>query len=101
MATPAPPPTASPAAPRSTCSAVSAGSPSPRDPAAPSPPAGRRAAGRAPSPEQAPHEPANIRTARTVLQAVVGLAVALPAIVTASGIPEALPWAVDNDGGAR
>ncbi|WP_328739866.1 hypothetical protein OHA91_22725 [Streptomyces erythrochromogenes] len=32
------------------------------------------------------------RTARTVLQSAVGLAVTLPAIVTASGIPEALPW---------
>ncbi|MFG2747250.1 hypothetical protein ACGFY0_45370 [Streptomyces chartreusis] len=32
------------------------------------------------------------RTARTVLQTALGLAVALPAIVSASGIPEALPW---------
>ncbi|MFD9306145.1 hypothetical protein ACFWCB_26410 [Streptomyces sp. NPDC060048] len=32
------------------------------------------------------------RTARTILQAAVGLAVALPAIVAASGIPQALPW---------
>ncbi|KIX78077.1 hypothetical protein SF23_08785 [Streptomyces sp. MBRL 10] len=32
------------------------------------------------------------RTARTVLQTGVGVAVALPAIVAASGIPEALPW---------
>ncbi|WP_030659706.1 MULTISPECIES: hypothetical protein [Streptomyces] len=32
------------------------------------------------------------RTARTVLQTAVGVAIALPAIVDASGIPEALPW---------
>ncbi|MFG2900986.1 hypothetical protein ACGFZH_28355 [Streptomyces zaomyceticus] len=32
------------------------------------------------------------RTARTVLQTAVGFAVALPAIVAASGIPESLPW---------
>ena len=32
------------------------------------------------------------RTARTVLQSALGIAVALPAIVAASGIPEALPW---------
>ncbi|MGW2580847.1 hypothetical protein ACWCYZ_05820 [Streptomyces virginiae] len=32
------------------------------------------------------------RTARTVLQTGLGLAVALPAIVSASNIPEALPW---------
>lgn len=32
------------------------------------------------------------RSLRTVLQAAVGFAVALPAIVGASGIPEALPW---------
>ncbi|WKV74212.1 hypothetical protein AW27_023510 [Streptomyces sp. PCS3-D2] len=32
------------------------------------------------------------RTARTMLQTGLGLAVALPAIVDASGIPEALPW---------
>ena len=32
------------------------------------------------------------RTARTVLQTGLGLAVALPAIVSASGIPESLPW---------
>ncbi|MFE6225492.1 hypothetical protein [Streptomyces sp. NPDC057854] len=32
------------------------------------------------------------RTARTVLQTALGFAVALPAIVSASGIPEALPW---------
>ncbi|MGC9536562.1 hypothetical protein [Streptomyces sp. UG1] len=36
--------------------------------------------------------PANKRTARTVIQGVVMFAVALPAIVTASGIPESLPW---------
>ncbi|MER7046789.1 hypothetical protein [Streptomyces jumonjinensis] len=32
------------------------------------------------------------RTIRTVLQATLGLAVALPGIVTASGIPASLPW---------
>lgn len=32
------------------------------------------------------------RTARTVLQTSLGVAVTLPAIVAASGIPEALPW---------
>jgi hypothetical protein len=32
------------------------------------------------------------RTIRTILQAGVGVAVALPAIVEASGISEALPW---------
>lgn len=32
------------------------------------------------------------RTARTVLQTGVGVAVALPGIVAASGIPAALPW---------
>lgn len=32
------------------------------------------------------------RTARTVLQTALGLAVVLPAIVDASGIPAALPW---------
>lgn len=32
------------------------------------------------------------RAARTVLQSAVGFAVALPAIVSASGIPETLPW---------
>ncbi len=32
------------------------------------------------------------RTARTVLQTALGIAVVLPAIVTAAGIPEALPW---------
>lgn len=35
---------------------------------------------------------ANKRTARTVLQTAVGVAVALPQIVAAAGIPEALPW---------
>ncbi|WP_328678485.1 hypothetical protein [Streptomyces sp. NBC_00343] len=35
---------------------------------------------------------ANKRTVRTVIQGVVMFAVALPAIVTASGIPESLPW---------
>jgi hypothetical protein len=32
------------------------------------------------------------RVARTVLQTAVGTAVALPGIVSASGVPEALPW---------
>ncbi|WP_431903595.1 hypothetical protein [Nonomuraea sp. bgisy101] len=32
------------------------------------------------------------RTLRTGLQTAVGFAVALPAIVDASGIPETLPW---------
>lgn len=32
------------------------------------------------------------RTARTVLQSTVGVAVALPGIVGASGIPASLPW---------
>ncbi|MGW3513812.1 hypothetical protein [Streptomyces sp. NPDC000994] len=32
------------------------------------------------------------RTARTVIQTAVGTAVALPAIVDASGIPTSLPW---------
>ncbi|MDV5145943.1 hypothetical protein R1T08_17425 [Streptomyces sp. SBC-4] len=32
------------------------------------------------------------RTARTVLQSAVGIAVMLPAIVSASGVPETLPW---------
>lgn len=32
------------------------------------------------------------RTARTILQTAVGFAVVLPAIVAASGVPEALPW---------
>lgn len=35
--------------------------------------------------------PANKRTIRTVIQAVVGLGLALPAIVAATGIPESLP----------
>ncbi|MEU8316624.1 MULTISPECIES: hypothetical protein [Actinomycetes] len=34
----------------------------------------------------------NKRTARTMLQTALGIAVALPAIVAASGVPEALPW---------
>ncbi|MBK3576116.1 hypothetical protein JHN63_20295 [Streptomyces sp. MBT65] len=34
------------------------------------------------------------RTVRTVIQGVVMFAVALPAIVNASGIPESLPWVV-------
>lgn len=36
--------------------------------------------------------PANKRAIRTVIQGVVMFAVALPAIVSASGIPESLPW---------
>lgn len=36
--------------------------------------------------------PEDKRAARTVLQAAVGLALALPLIVQASGIPESLPW---------
>ncbi|MER8042272.1 hypothetical protein [Streptomyces sp. NPDC094032] len=32
------------------------------------------------------------RTARTVLQTAVGIAVVLPALVDASGIPATLPW---------
>jgi hypothetical protein len=32
------------------------------------------------------------RTLRTVLQTALGLAVALPFIVQASGVPESLPW---------
>ncbi|APE23328.1 MULTISPECIES: hypothetical protein [Streptomyces] len=32
------------------------------------------------------------RTARTVLQSAVGIAVVLPAIVDAAGLPETLPW---------
>ncbi|RSS59586.1 hypothetical protein [Streptomyces sp. WAC01280] len=36
--------------------------------------------------------PAAKRTARTVIQTAVALALALPAIVTASGIPAALPY---------
>ncbi|MGW1761010.1 hypothetical protein [Streptomyces mirabilis] len=35
---------------------------------------------------------ANKRTVHTVIQGVVMFAVALPAIVNASGIPESLPW---------
>jgi hypothetical protein len=34
------------------------------------------------------------RTARTVLQTTVGVAVALPGIVDASGVPASLPWVV-------
>ncbi|MEF9883438.1 hypothetical protein [Streptomyces sp. P9-A4] len=36
--------------------------------------------------------PVTKRTIRTVLQTTVALALALPAIVAASGIPAALPW---------
>ncbi|QQM45019.1 hypothetical protein [Streptomyces liliifuscus] len=32
------------------------------------------------------------RTTRTALQTTVGVAAMLPGIVTASGIPESLPW---------
>jgi hypothetical protein len=32
------------------------------------------------------------RTARTVLQSAVGIALVLPAVVDASGVPESLPW---------
>lgn len=32
------------------------------------------------------------RTVRTVLQTTVGVAVALPGIVDASGVPASLPW---------
>ncbi|MGW2016040.1 hypothetical protein [Streptomyces sp. NPDC001927] len=32
------------------------------------------------------------RTVRTVLQSAVGIAVVLPAIVDASGLPATLPW---------
>ncbi|MGW2202185.1 hypothetical protein [Streptomyces sp. NPDC001774] len=32
------------------------------------------------------------RTARTVLQTAVGIAVVLPAVVDASGLPATLPW---------
>ncbi|CAL9296894.1 hypothetical protein [Streptomyces sp. SudanB25_2051] len=35
---------------------------------------------------------ANRRTARTIVQTAVALAVLLPAIVDASGIPASLPW---------
>ncbi|WP_404958989.1 hypothetical protein [Streptomyces sp. 147326] len=35
---------------------------------------------------------ANKRTVRTLVQTTVALAVALPAIVGAAGIPEHLPW---------
>jgi hypothetical protein len=36
--------------------------------------------------------PANKRAIRTVVQTAVGFALALPAIVAATGIPESLPW---------
>lgn len=32
------------------------------------------------------------RTLRTILQAAVGIAVALPGIIAASGVPATLPW---------
>ncbi|MFD8949004.1 hypothetical protein ACFV0B_09145 [Streptomyces xanthophaeus] len=38
--------------------------------------------------------PAATRTVRTVIQTTVALAVALPAIIGAAGIPEHLPWVV-------
>ncbi|MGW7514773.1 hypothetical protein ACWGJ2_04195 [Streptomyces sp. NPDC054796] len=38
--------------------------------------------------------PATKRTVRTIIQTTVAIAVALPAIVSASGIPESLPWVV-------
>ncbi|MGA5509359.1 hypothetical protein [Streptomyces umbrinus] len=38
--------------------------------------------------------PATKRAVRTVLQGVVMFAAALPAIVSASGIPQSLPWVV-------
>ncbi|MFZ4234986.1 hypothetical protein ACOZGD_07310 [Streptomyces murinus] len=33
------------------------------------------------------------RTLRTVIQTALGIAAVLPAVVSASGIPQALPWA--------
>ncbi|MBC9714086.1 hypothetical protein H9Y04_16100 [Streptomyces sp. TRM66268-LWL] len=36
--------------------------------------------------------PANKRTIRTLIQGTAAFAVALPAIVDASGIPDTLPW---------
>ncbi|WP_329622913.1 hypothetical protein OG357_22890 [Streptomyces sp. NBC_01255] len=36
--------------------------------------------------------PATKRTIRTILQGTAGVAVTLPAIVAASGVPAALPW---------
>ncbi|MFF2013996.1 hypothetical protein ACFVWY_33725 [Streptomyces sp. NPDC058195] len=33
-----------------------------------------------------------VRSIRTAIQAAIGVAAALPAIVAASGIPESLPW---------
>ncbi|WP_445396420.1 hypothetical protein ACSMX9_22520 [Streptomyces sp. LE64] len=36
--------------------------------------------------------PQTKRTVRTVLQTIVALAVALPGIVAAAGIPDTLPW---------
>jgi hypothetical protein len=37
-------------------------------------------------------KPSTKRAVRTLVQAAVGLAAALPAIVAASGIPQSLPW---------
>ncbi|MFJ8110004.1 hypothetical protein [Streptomyces sp. NPDC096132] len=34
------------------------------------------------------------RTLRTILQTALGIAVVLPAVVDASGVPQALPWVV-------
>ncbi|MDK0520399.1 hypothetical protein [Streptomyces sp. ML-6] len=36
--------------------------------------------------------PTTKRAIRTAIQAAVGLAAALPAIVAATGVPESLPW---------
>ncbi|MFH8345003.1 hypothetical protein [Streptomyces sp. NPDC018045] len=36
--------------------------------------------------------PENKRTIRTVAQGIVAFALALPAIIDASGIPDTLPW---------
>jgi hypothetical protein len=43
-------------------------------------------------PEEEHMKDSTKRTIRTVIQSAVGVAVALPFIVQASGIPEALPW---------
>jgi hypothetical protein len=43
-------------------------------------------------PEEGQMKEETKRTIRTVLQTGVGVAVALPAIVAAAGIPESLPW---------
>ncbi|KAA6220607.1 hypothetical protein CP973_00345 [Streptomyces albofaciens JCM 4342] len=36
--------------------------------------------------------PENKRTTRTILQTIIAFALALPAIIDASGIPDTLPW---------